>query len=192
MGRPLLNVPIAFARVFDSTTRLNWLGGVLLYDQTDYADELRGHRTEPYPCRLGNLMSYAGLRQLGRFDQDLAHRRRVVRELERTLPGKGARLPRYDRRRARPSWVRYPFVVDDREAWIRRIRRLGIEPGTWLNDPIHPVRSNSDFAMYRRGSCPVAERIAKTILNVPVHSRMALWRIRRLRRLPPRDGAVAS
>src|SRR5262249_22318925 len=134
--------------------------------------------------RLSNVMALAGLRQLERIERDLAHRRRLASELERILPGKGARIAQYDRRRAQPSWVRFPFLVDDVEAWGRRVSACGVKPGYWLIDPCHPRGSNHEFAMYRRGSCPVAERVAARILNVPVHSRVRLSRIRRLERLP--------
>lgn len=186
IGHPWRHAALGPLFLLDSLLGIRHYWKILNYDHDDYAAEMRGERVDPYPCRMGNLMAFAGLRQLERFAADLSHRRRLVEALEEILPGKGARLPVYDHRRARPSWVRYPFIVDDREAWMGRIRRLGIEPGTWLNDPIHPVGSNCEFAMYGRGTCPVAERVAATIVNVPVHSRMPLRRVLKLRRLPDR------
>lgn len=187
IGNRWLNAALAPAYLADSLSGIRWFWKVLNYDRDDYAAELHGERSNPYPCRLGNLMAYAGTRQLERFAADLQRRQRLVEALESILPAKGARLPVYDKQRARPSWVRFPFLVDDRDAWMSRITRLGIEPGTWLNDPIHPVGSNCDFVMYRRGSCPVAERVARTILNVPLHGRMPLSRVRRFERLPDVD-----
>lgn len=182
-GHPMWNVPITLARLADAVFREGFLRRVFSYDEEDYKRELQGQRTEPYPCRLGNLTSFAGLRQLSRLDRDLAHRRRLVEDLEQIMANKGARIAQYDRREARPSWVRFPFVVDDREAWRARLLACGLRPGVWLDDPIHPAGSNFQFAGYRRGSCPIAERIAKTILNVPVHSRVGVMRVRRLSQL---------
>lgn len=192
MGRPSLNVPIALAKLGDVALRLRRIAAIEGYDADDYAGELAGRRSDPYPCRLSDVMALAGLRQLERIDADLAHRRRLADELERLLPGKGARLPRYDRRRCQPSWVRYPFLVDDLSGWVERLTTLGLKPGYWLNHPCHPRGSNDEFAMYRAGMCPVAERVSRRILNVPVHSRVPLSRIRRLARLPDASPASVS
>jgi len=182
--RPSFTLPMAAARILDVASRVRWLTRVDSYDAEDYAGELSGRRSDPYPCRLSGVMALAGLRQLRRMESDLAHRRRLATELERILPRKGAQIAAYDRQRAKPSWVRFPFLVNDVGAWSDRLSRCGLKPGFWLNDPCHPRGSNHEFAMYQRGSCPVAERVAAHILNVPVHSRVRPSRIRRLERLP--------
>jgi len=175
-----LRFPVVLLRILDVKLGFRRLCRIEHYDAEDYAAELSGRRAEPYPCRLSNIMSLAGIRQLERIDEDLAHRRMLANELERILPAKGARVLRYDRLRSRPSWVRFPFLVDDPAAWRKRISSCGLEPGAWLNDPCHPRGSNHEFAGYRRGSCPVAERVSQRILNIPVHSRISVARIRRL------------
>ena len=181
--RANLRFPAMVVRILDVKLGVQRLSRVERYDADDYAAELGGRRAEPYPCRLSDVMSLAGLGQLSRIDRDLSHRRDLADELERILPRQGARVLQYDRARCRPSWVRFPFLVEDFAAWSERLSACGLEPGVWLNDPCHPRGSNHEFVQYRRGSCPVAEHVSQRILNVPVHSLVSIARIRRLDRV---------
>lgn len=181
--RPMMRFPMMICRILDSKSGLRRLSQIERYDADDYAAELAGRRAEPYPCRLSNVMAAAGLGQLGRLEYDLERRRGLAREFERILTSHGARVLQYDPVRAKPSWVRFPFIVDAPDAWRERISAAGLEPGSWLNDPCHPRGSNHEFAMYRRGSCPVAERVSSRILNLPIHPRVSPAHVRRLERV---------
>jgi len=152
---------------------------ILNYGAQDYADEVAGRRMIPYPARLPNLMAYAGLLQLRRLEEDLAHRRMLAAFLEERLPPLGARVADYDHSRAEPSWVRFPFVVEDRAAWAATMRAAHLVPGVWLDDPIHPKGSDWKQAGYVRGSCPNGEYLGEHILNVPVDRRVTVGRLQR-------------
>jgi dTDP-4-amino-4,6-dideoxygalactose transaminase len=157
---------------------LRWLGvsevcNMVGYSDAMYQKEVAGERFSPYPSRLPNLMGYVGLIQLRRLDADVAHRQALAHRLEQALPELGARVAKYPHNLAAPSWVRFPFIPPDRERWRTCIARAGFVPGVWLDDPIHPKGSNWEAAGYRRGQCPVAEALARDILNVPVHRRVA-------------------
>jgi len=152
---------------------------MLNYSQKDYADEIAGRRLVPYPARLPNLMAYAGLLQVRRLEEDLTHRRALAVFLEERLPSLGAKVAPYDHRRVAPSWVRFPFVVEDRAAWAATMRAAHLVPGVWLDDPIHPKGSDWRQAGYVRGSCPNGEYLGEHILNVPVDRRVTVGRLQR-------------
>ena len=147
------------------------------YSQKDYEDEIAGRRFVPYPARLPNLMAYAGLLQLRRLEEDLAHRRMLAAFLEERLPSLGAKVAQYDHRRVAPSWVRFPLVVENRAAWAATLRAAHLVPGVWLDDPIHPKGSDWKQAGYVRGSCPNGEYLGEHILNVPVDRRVSIGRL---------------
>ncbi len=190
--RGAIQFPVSLLRILDFKSGLRRMARIERYDADDYAAELAGRRAEPYPCKLSAVMSVAGLGQLRRIDRDIEHRRMLARELEQILPAAGAQVLEYDRTRGRPSWVRFPFIVDDPALWATRLTECGLKPGVWLNDPCHPRGSNGEFAMYRRGSCPVAERVSQRILNVPVHSMVELACIKRLEQYCGRSANFAS
>jgi dTDP-4-amino-4,6-dideoxygalactose transaminase len=193
-GEPQLSPRIRCAEVIARSLHVPGVRAVLDYEQQEYDDAVAGRFIDPYPTRLPNLMAYAGLRQLKRFDEELAHRRRLAGYLETELPALGARVARYDRTRAEPSWVRFPFVVEDRASWAAWADRSGLAPGNWMADPIHPRGSNWEISGYRRGQCPNGEHLSRNVLNVPVHSRVSRLRLEdwiRLVRRSQRSGGVA-
>lgn len=178
-ARPWLNPRASFVRFGLGALRFRGLHRILDYDREEYETALAGRRFEPYPSPLGNLLAYAGLLQLDRLEQDLRHRRRLASLLDAELPRLGAEVAAVDRDQAEPSWVRFPFHVEDRDRWVRVMRKSGLAAGFWLDDPIHPAQSDWRAAGYARGSCPNAEHLSKRILNVPVDSRVSPARLRR-------------
>jgi perosamine synthetase len=178
LGNPLLQPRLRAAEAVLTKLRVPGATAILRYDAAEYQAAVEGRPFSPYPARMPNLMAYAGLLQLRRLEEDLAHRRRLVAYLEAELPRLGAQVARYDAVRAQPSWVRFPFVVADRAKWTAGLERHGLPRGIWLDDPIHPKGSNWKAAGYTRGQCPVAERLSNHVLNVPVHRRLRLERLK--------------
>lgn len=178
-ARPGVTPRARAAEAFVAAVGAPGLAGILDFDREEYAAALNGECAEPFPSRMPNLLAYAGVLQMQRIEPDLAHRRELAAYLESELPQRGAVIANYPRDRAAPSWVRFPFLVEDRAAWAASMERAGLAPGYWLNDPIHPKGSNWQASGYVRGSCPNAEYVAEHILNIPVHSRVSLERLQR-------------
>ena len=182
-SRPLLNPRLRIFEYLVHKLRIPGIISILDFDRKEYQAALDGERPELYPVRLGNLMAYAGLLQLRRLEEDIAHRRQLAEYLETQLPHFGASVPVYDHRRAQPSWTRFPFVVEDRHQWANIMKRCGLTPGVWFNDPIHPKGSNWSKAGYARGMCPNAEYLSEHILNIPVDRRVSIGRLDHLLRI---------
>lgn len=73
-------------------------------------------------------------------------------------------------------WVRYPFAlpqpVDDKAALARRLSAAsGLAVGVWFDDVIHPAGSFRHG--YAAGSAPQGERLAATVLNLPMNVAVA-------------------
>lgn len=176
-GRPGLNPRLSLLEWLVRKLRVPGVCHILDYEVEQYQDALDGNRPKAYPVRLPNLMAYAGLLQLRRLEEDIAHRRQIAEYLEMQLPSLGADIAVYDHKRVQPSWIRFPFVVEDRSIWIELMKRCGLTPGDWLNDPIHPKGSDWRKAGYVRGMCPNAEFLSAHILNVPVDRRVSIGHI---------------
>ena len=191
LNRPVLNPRLRLFEYLVRKLRVPGIISILDYDRKEYEAALDGERLEPYPVRLGNLMAYAGLLQLRRLEEDIAHRKQLAEYLETWLPQFGASVAVYDHRRAQPSWVRFSFVVEDSNRfvvegsnrWAKIMERCGLTPGVWFNDPIHPKGSNWSKAGYVRGMCPNAEYLSEHILNMPVDRRVSISRIDNFLRL---------
>lgn len=189
-SRPLLG---RVARPLEWLARRHRLGGLreaLRVGAAQYDAELAGRAYQPFPTRLPNLLAYAGLLQLRRLDEEVLYRQRLAAYLEERLPALGAAVPRYNRRRARPSWVRFPFLVHDRGPWVAASRRAPVYLETWLNDPLHPRGCDWAQRGYAPGGCPQAEHLAGHMLNVPIDLRVRRADLRRWLNLCEGQGAA--
>jgi dTDP-4-amino-4,6-dideoxygalactose transaminase len=66
---------------------------------------------------------------------------------------------------------RVSFLVRDRQAAQAYFMHRGIELGEWFDGPVSPVPQSPLFN-YEPGRYPNAERIARSVVNLPCHSRI--------------------
>jgi perosamine synthetase len=132
-------------------------------------DELLGRRPPDYEQRLSNAQAAVALRQLRRLDRNLDARRRLAEVCERLLAQRGF-SPALPADGADPVFVRYPVWVEDRDAAVRATARVAVL-GTWFTSVLEEAVSPQHGA-YEPASCPVAERAARHLVNLPTHPRV--------------------
>ncbi len=132
-------------------------------------EELFGRRPARYEQRLSNAQAALGLRQLGRLNDNVAHRSKIAGALNAWLSARGLDTPRVPPA-AVPSFVRYPLWVADRQEAVRVTRRQ-VVLGTWftsvLEEAVSPI-----YGGYEAGSCERAETAAQHLVNIPTHLRV--------------------
>lgn len=142
-----------------------------------WRDELSMTRPSnpPFPCRLTAGQARIGSSQLSRLETNLEHRRHVARWLEDRIGWYGERLAgRFDEQ----AWLRYSFLVEDRDELVRRASRH-IDLDVWFTSPLSMRNHDLEAVGYVEGSCPVAERTVRHIANLPTHPRIPLAAIKR-------------
>lgn len=69
----------------------------------------------------------------------------------------------------KPSFLRFPIAVDDREDLIEMLRSQSVHIGdTWYDAPVAPKRYVGRTT-YANGQCPEAEKAVSRIVNLPTH-----------------------
>jgi len=112
----------------------------------------------------------SGLRQLGKLDRNLAHRREmndIYDELLRQADWPVAEIPEY----MDPVLVRYPVRVADKARAIAEAPSARVELGTWFECPLHPIETPMAMYDYEDGMCPIAEAACREVVNLPLHMR---------------------
>jgi len=69
--------------------------------------------------------------------------------------------------------------VADKEGAVAAAAGCGIELGTWFVSPLHNVMRGLEKYGYHWGMCPVAEKAAREVVNLPVHPRASARTVRR-------------
>lgn len=125
-----------------------------------------GYALRPAPVQ----MKLARL-EVGRVAANMSHRKRVAQRYREALPAMGYALPPES-----PAWdaplLRFPLRVANKDEALARAARHGVEIGSWFECPLHPIETDQAQFGYRDGMCPVAERAAREVINLPTHRRV--------------------
>lgn len=135
---------------------------------TDEAERF-GRRPPDYLRRFSNGQAVIALRQLGRLDANLRHRRAVAEAYTQRLAGTGIRTP-WQPEDSQPAWVRYPLWAEDREVAVKELSRHTVV-GQWFNSVLEESAEPS-CGGYVPGTCPRAEAAAEHLINLPTHLRV--------------------
>ncbi len=120
--------------------------------------------------RMSDMQARTGLRQLGRLERMIAHRRRLRQVYDELLAEAGWAVPNLPEH-VDPVLVRYPVRVADKPKALATAAKHWVELGSWFECPLHPIETPLEAYGYRPGQCPVAETAAAEVVNLPTHPR---------------------
>lgn len=133
------------------------------------SDELSGESAPDYARALPDSLARLALPQLRRMAEVLARRRAQAAVYAEALRGSPWVIDLATDAPAATALLRYPVAVRDpadRPRLREGLRALGIEPGEWFNDVVHPAGSRGHG--YVTGMCPNGDRLAECIVNLPL------------------------
>ena len=121
------------------------------------------------PVRLSNRQAAWGLAALGTVPRRIEHRRRLSRLYDRSIVG----LQHVRAMPTAPKSCLYytPILIEDKPRMLATARRHRRELIAWpISFPIFPIENREELAHcgYREGSCPNAERIARSLCGLPL------------------------
>jgi dTDP-4-amino-4,6-dideoxygalactose transaminase len=100
---------------------------------------------------------------------NINHRRKISELYKNMLSEQGYRVVQPSPK-AEPSYLRFPVLINDGPSPTKMSVPHTVL-GTWftsvLEEAISPV-----YGAYKMGSCPVAEEVAKHLINLPTHPRV--------------------
>jgi perosamine synthetase len=131
----------------------------------------------PYQATMSDLAAALGLTQLRRLDDILARRKRAERwYFDYVKSFEGIKDPYVAPEVDQIHWFLYlvhlgtRFSKSSRDAIVEDLRTERVEAAPYCR-PLHLQRCYFDLA-FRRGECPVAERVADRAVALPFHSHL--------------------
>lgn len=121
---------------------------------------------EGYFKAFSGVQAKEGLRNLSLLSEDLKVRKATAGAYTDTLKGLGKNhvgKALFDNH----SFLKYPLLVKDRERFMGLAEKSRITLGDWFMSPLHPVKGDLSAWDYEYGKCPVGERLAKHVINLP-------------------------
>lgn len=121
-----------------------------------------------YPKRMSKWQIKLIEKKLRDAKHDSKHRESIAALYSKSLKALG-KMDFSPPLNAKPVFLRYPVLVQNKEKVLRDARARRIEIGDWFLSPLHPNRTGLENAGYEKGMCPVAESICERIINLPTH-----------------------
>jgi dTDP-4-amino-4,6-dideoxygalactose transaminase len=76
--------------------------------------------------------------------------------------------------------LRYPLLVKKRNTVFSKLKKQNVVLGDWYSKILYAPVKALDLLSYKPGSCPVAEEVTKTIINLPTFIRVGKSDARRI------------
>ena len=131
--------------------------------------EKRGEKPDYFPKALPNAMALMALNQFNKLDKFYSRRKKIFEFYKENLKNTSFVLPK-ENLESMPSYLR--FTVKHKKAHeiiFESWRKQNVLLGDWYTTPIAPFDTKLDEMKYKKGSCPIAEKLSNETLNLPTH-----------------------
>ena len=142
-----------------------------LLSKAVHKKEKRGLRPGYFPKRMPNALAMLALHQLRKLERFNAHRKQIAQKYFATLQNTSFSLPQEFPEREN---VFLRFVVKHEKAHeiIKTAWKQNILLGDWYTSVLVPSDTQLDKMQYKKGSCPMAEKLSAITFNLPTHIRI--------------------
>lgn len=128
-------------------------------------------KPDGFEKRMAKFQQKRAVLEMERFEENLNHRLRTVNKYDEMFDMLGLVKP-YRPEYALHTFLRYSFLVTDKQRFLRKAEEERVEVGDWFFSPLHPIEKDLSAWGYEKGMCPVAESICERIVNLPTHKRI--------------------
>ncbi|MBI2327084.1 aminotransferase class I/II-fold pyridoxal phosphate-dependent enzyme [Candidatus Curtissbacteria bacterium] len=118
------------------------------------------------------------LQALGRLDQDNKRRIEIAQRYREELGSIPVGYPQPSFA-SQAIYLRYPIRVENPKKLRSFARRQNIILGNWYQTPIAPMSSAAKL-YYTQDSCPVAEEVGRSVVNLPTYPRLSNKQVERV------------
>ncbi|QRV25199.1 DegT/DnrJ/EryC1/StrS family aminotransferase [Marinomonas foliarum] len=156
-------------------------GGAIFTNNDEYAELLKSYRvhgkgSDKYDnvrigmnSRLDTIQAAILLEKLAEFPTELINRNKAADNYKKTLAGK-YKTPQVPKGYI-SSWAQYTVVSADRDADIVNYKAQGVPTMVYYCKCMHQ-QTAFEMLDYQEGDFPVAEKLARSVFSLPMHSYM--------------------
>lgn len=150
--------------------------------------EKQGFMPDSFIKRMPDKLALLALNQFSKLARILDNQKEIANFYQENLKSSSLTLPSQNPQRI---YMRYPVLLKskDPDKILKRGRqqKIFLDDG-WRKTVIVPPDTNQEKLGYRVGDCPVAEKVAKSIINLPTHINISKEDAKRIVNLLNKDG----
>ncbi len=163
------------------SSRLYWKARSLLDRLSDWKlflgsssdEELRGEVPNDFNWTMSKFQAKIGMKQLSTLSKNQSNSRQLAEFYRKALEEKGWEAPHCPGV-ASPELLRYPVRVGNKWELLEAAKEAQIEIGSWFESVLHPNQHSLMQFGYQEGQCPIAEKTANEVVNLPLHHRLSV------------------
>lgn len=133
--------------------------------------EKQGLKPDYFPAKLPDALAGLALLQFQRLDEFNAHRLELAEFYFQKLQATSYKLQAI---KEGHSYLRYPVRHPHAHQLIAKARKEGMLLGDWYTSPVAPDDTNLEKVLYKKGSCPSAEKLSRETFNLPTNPNLSL------------------
>ncbi len=139
-----------------------------LMSKAVHKTEKKGRQPRYFPQKMPNALSVLALNQFKKLEDYNKHRQNIADVYQKELQALGHILPPAEQGRI---FMRYSLLTEDNTDKLIDVfkkKRIFLNDG-WRKSVIMPFDTSQEAMQYHKGACPVAEKAAEQIINLPTH-----------------------
>jgi len=103
--------------------------------------------------------------QLKKLDAFTKHRQQITSQYLKAVPNDHLK-----QHLESANWLRFPVRVSHNKSVLKNARAHQLLLGDWYTSPVSPLSlAEKKITGYQSGSCPIAEKAAREVINLPTH-----------------------
>ena len=137
-------------------------------------EEKASKKPENFPAKMPNALAKIAFHQMKLINKFNNHRRDVAKLYEeRLVDDKSVELPKISSG-SKNVFLWYTILVENKKALIKKANKRGIILGDWFPQVVGPIEVDIAKAGYRKGECPIAEKVSSKCVNLPTHHNISI------------------
>lgn len=146
-------------------------------------EEKKGEKPKNFPAQMPNALAEMALNQMEFIDKFNKHRIDIAKlYAEKLANNKNINLPQTTPE-SKNIFLWYTILVKNKKELIKKAREKHTILGDWFPQPIGPMGVDLEKSGYKKGSCPVAEKVSSMCVNLPTNFRIDKEDVKRVSEL---------
>ena len=162
---PAFQLILPLSNLYLGKLLLFFLQKLHLLSKAVYPQEKISQQPKIFPQKMPGGLAILARNQLRKLDRFTRHRKKIAQIYFRRLRGLSLNLPP---KINGASWLRFPIIHPEANKLYQDAKKKGILLGNWYRGVIMPAR-NLAKVRYQKGSCPRAEKLSQTVVNLPTY-----------------------
>lgn len=135
-------------------------------------EEKNGEKPKVFPAKMPNALAEIALHQMKLIYKLNDHRIEIAGLYKDKLSGnKKAVLPK-STPDSKNIFLWFTILTNNKKELIEKARKNRVILGDWFPQTVGPIEVSLEKSGYKKGSCPVAERVSSMCVNLPTNFRI--------------------